>query len=135
MKRRRLVILAQQARRGIVFGGASIQLSGTHAIAEDAAVGADIGILSVSPDLFGTYTFTIAADPDSKFQLNVDGVTLEVGAALDYETATSHSVTIQADPGSGNPVLTHIFTITVTDVLETGLRFNVAANSQYLPFV
>jgi hypothetical protein len=89
--------------------------------AEDAATGTEIGNLSVSNGS-GSYTFSITADPDSKFQLDAgDDSILEVGGALDYETATSHLVTIEADNGVDDPI-TRQFTLTVTNVLEVTLN-------------
>jgi hypothetical protein len=96
-------------------GGAQIALSASS-IAEDASVGTTIGTLSVVGGN-GVYTFTKTADPDTKFTLTA--AALKVGAALDYETKTSHQVTIQADNGVDTP-LTRTFTISVTDVAEGG---------------
>jgi hypothetical protein len=87
-------------------------------IAEDASIGDAVGTLSVVNGS-GVYTFSITADPDTKFALNVDGVTLELADTLDYETATSHSVTIEADNGVDDPI-SRIITIFVTDVDEGG---------------
>lgn len=104
--------------RSALSGGASgpaIALT-SASVAEDATSGTAIGVLSVTNGS-GTYTFTKTADPDTKFAINVDGVTLETAAALDYETATTHSVTIQADNGV-DPVIERTFTIYVTDVAE-----------------
>lgn len=86
-------------------------------IAEDASSGTVVGILSVLGGN-GTYTFTITADPDSKFAIANDDE-LQVDAALDYETATSHSVTVEADNGIDDPI-ERVFTINVTDVGEGG---------------
>jgi len=107
---------------GIVFGGKpgvgvpGIRLS-AESIAENAASGSVVGTLSVANGS-GSYTFSITADPDSKFA--IDGDDLETDATLDYETATSHSVTIEADNGVDDPI-SRVFTITVTNVLEVTL--------------
>jgi hypothetical protein len=93
--------------------GARITLSATT-IAEDAAIGSVVGALEVINGS-GVYTFSITADPDNKFA--IDGTNLETDAALDYETDTSHSVTIQADNGVDTPV-SRTFTIYVTDADE-----------------
>lgn len=92
----------------------TIQLSNVS-VAENAANGA-IGTLTVSNGT-GTYTFSEIADPDSKF--TVTGTSLNKAAAMDYETATSHSVTVQATNGVDTP-LTRVFSISVTNVLEGG---------------
>lgn len=96
---------------------ASVMLD-SASVAEDANVGDLVGNLSVVGGS-GSYTFSITADPDSKFQLDGgDDSILEVGGALDYETATSHTVTIEADNGVDDPI-SRQFTIQVTNVVET----------------
>jgi hypothetical protein len=102
------------AEMGDFVVGARITLSATS-IAEDEASGSVVGALEVINGS-GVYTFSITADPDSKFA--IDGTNLETAAALDYETATFHSVTIEADNGVDTPV-SRTFTIFVTDVDDT----------------
>lgn len=96
-------------------GAAAIQLSGST-VAEDASVGDLVGTLSVSNGS-GSYTFTLTDDAGGLFA--IDGDDLEVADALDYETATSHSVTVEADNGV-DPPISRQFTINVTDVEEDG---------------
>jgi len=94
-----------------------VQLSATS-IAEDAEVGDAVGTLSVSN--LGALTvssYAITADPDSKFTIDTDA--LETAASLDYETATSHSVTIEATLSDASTV-SRTFTIAVTDVAVEG---------------
>jgi hypothetical protein len=82
----------------------------------EGASGRKVGDLSVVNGS-GSYTFSITADPDNKFTIaNGDELTLD--NAIDYETATSHLVTIQADNGVDTPI-SRQFTITVTDVDDT----------------
>jgi hypothetical protein len=97
----------------LVAGAPGISLSGTT-VAEDAPQGAVIGVLSVR-DGHGAYTFSIADDPDGKFQ--VDGNELQVAAALDFEAAASHQVRIRANRGA-EPAIFRTFNIQVTDVAE-----------------
>jgi hypothetical protein len=107
---------------GISIGGGSgggvspprIQLSGLS-IAE---TGGTVGTLSVA-NSEATWTFAITADPDSKFTIENDDEL--VAADLDYETATSHLVTIEATPDVGDAI-SRTFTITVTNVLEVTLN-------------
>jgi hypothetical protein len=113
--------------RGRGGGGASdfvpppsIQLSGLS-IAEDAVGDTEIGTASVANAPEGvTYTWAITSDPDSKFAIDeTTGVlTLATLATLDYETATSHQVTIEATPSAGVPPPPREFTISVTNVIE-----------------
>lgn len=112
------------------FGGVSVAriLLSDNTIAEDAADNSVVGILSVVGGS-GTYTFSITADPDNKFAIANDDE-LIIDELLDYETATSHSVTIEADNGVDDPI-TRVFTITVTDVAEGGGP--ELMDSQYIP--
>jgi len=70
-----------------------------------------------------TITFSEVLDADSKF--TVTGTTLVLSGALDYETSTSHSVTIRATDNDG---LTYdeVVTITVTNVADTAPANSVA---------
>ncbi len=81
-------------------GEPQVRLSPTS-IAEDAEIGSVVGSLSVLNGT-GSYTYSATADPDSKFAIS--GSNLVTDAALDYGTATSHSVTISADNGDDDPV-------------------------------
>lgn len=82
--------------------------------AENTSTNTTIGTLSVANGS-GSYTFTETADPDNVF--TVTGTSLKNSAVLNYEVATFHLVTIQADNGVDTP-LTRQFTILVTDVNE-----------------
>lgn len=106
-------LLSSSAATGEGPTGAFLRISASS-IAEDANVGDAIGTLSVTNGS-GVYTFTITADPDTKFA--IDGSALELGATVDYETATTHSVTIEADNGV-DPPISRTFTIYVTNVFE-----------------
>lgn len=118
-KRKRLITDVQ--------GGSGIYIAlSNDTVPEDAALGDLVGLLSVYGGS-GTYAFTITADPDNKFAIDlVDDTRLEVDGALDYSVATSHLVTIQADNGV-DPVLSRTFSITVTEVF-------VPANDSFLLF-
>ena len=104
---------------GLPFGGGSTATAiaiSAASVAEDATSGTAVGVLSVANGS-GTYTFAITADPDAKFAINGDGVTLETDATLDYETATTHLLTVEADNGVDDPI-TRIITVYVTNVFE-----------------
>ena len=94
-------------------GGAAAVLSGS-AVAENASLSTVIGTLSVLNGT-GSYTFSITADPDNKFALSGDDLIND--GTFNYEAATSHSVTIEADNGVDDPI-SRTFTITVTNVYE-----------------
>jgi hypothetical protein len=95
--------------------GARITLSNDN-LPENSSVGALVGALAVVGGS-GGYTFSITADPDNKFAIDgVDNTRLEIDNTLDFETAQTHSVTIEA-AGSGGPY-TRTFTIYVADIDE-----------------
>lgn len=93
----------------------AVSLSRTT-VPEDLAVGLDIGTLTTTDaDATDTFTYSITADPSNKFAISSDRLTL--ANALDYETATSHSVTVRSTDSAGN-TKDQAFTITVEDVDE-----------------
>jgi hypothetical protein len=97
-----------------------IALSDTT-IGEDAAGDTEIGTASVANAPEGvTYTWAITSDPDSKFDIvEATGVlSLATLATLNFESASSHSVTIEATPSAGDPPPPRTFTIVVTNVIE-----------------
>lgn len=92
-----------------------IALSATT-VTENTAIGTTIATLTaVDADLPGdSFTYSIVSDPDSKFTLVGDE--LRVNGSLNYESATSHSVTLRVSDG----VFTYdeVFVITISDVNE-----------------
>jgi hypothetical protein len=92
--------------------GASLRLSGTS-VSESATVGTTIGVLSVVGEA-GPWSFTETADPDSRFA--VSGANLVLAAPVDYETRTSHGVTIRAS--NGTDTVTATFSISVVNTVE-----------------
>jgi hypothetical protein len=87
-----------------------IHLSNTE-IDDDLGVAGLVGVLSVTAGS-GTYTYSITADPDSKFVLDQDRLELE--ATVNAATSTTHSVTIEADNGVDTP-LSRVFIIVVNE--------------------
>lgn len=91
----------------------STAVNGVVTVSEDVASGTSIGELSVVGGR-GVYTFTVTSDPDGKVSI-VNDFDVENDALFDYEVATSHTFTVEADNGV-DPPLTAEFTIVVTDV-------------------
>jgi hypothetical protein len=88
------------------------------AVDENSAGGTVIGTLGTNDtDAGDSWTYVITLDPDQKFQIIGGQLVLRNGAALDYETAMSHSVTIQVTDSTGASFF-ETFTIGVNDVFE-----------------
>ena len=68
-----------------------------------------------------TITYTLDDDAGGRFAIDSITGVVTVNAALDYETATSHNVTVRATSADGS-FADQSFTINVTDVNETGSR-------------
>jgi hypothetical protein len=97
-------------------GGPEVQLSSTTS-AEDAADNTVVGALTVSNlGMLTVSSYAITADPSNKFAIS--GTNLIIDELLDYETATSHTVTIQATLSDASTT-SRTFTINVTDVDES----------------
>jgi hypothetical protein len=84
-------------------------------VAEDAELGEVVGVLSATDPEDDAVTFTLVDDAGGLF--DIDGTDLIVAGVLDYETATSHNVTVRATDSEGN-TRDEVFAITVTDVSE-----------------
>jgi hypothetical protein len=111
----------------------SIQFT-AGAVLESASVGDDVGTASV-PGTTGTASWSLTDSAGGKFSINGSSGLVEVAGALDYETATSHSITI-AVSGVTPSVANRAFTISVTNVVEGGdgptMDFSEETNSQLL---
>jgi len=101
------------------IGSGPIIVLSSQTIAEDASLNDVIGTISlggiVEDNWLDPITYTITADPDAKF--DIDGDDLIVDDTLDFEDAESHSVTIQADNGTDDPI-TRTFAIIITNVID-----------------
>ena len=96
-------------------GPTDIALSAA-AVAEDAALGTVVGTLSATdPDTGDVITFSLVDDAGGLF--GVSGSNLIVAGVLDYETATSHNITVRATD-SHAVAYDEVFAVTVTDVSE-----------------
>ncbi len=91
-----------------VNGGADHVLEGSNA-------GTLVGITASSNDGAGTTTYSLTDDAGGRFQINATTgvVSVKNGSLIDFETATSHSITVQASDGTGT--IAESFTIAVDD--------------------
>ena len=92
----------------------------TRTVAEDAAVGADIGapVEATDDDSGDTLTYTLSGTDRTSFTINSRTGQLMTSAALDFETKTSYSVTVTATDRADASDSIDV-TITVTDVDDT----------------
>ena len=93
-----------------------------NTVAENAAVGTTVGLTGLASDADATATISYSLDDNAggRFAIHATTGVVTVNAALDYETATSHSVTIRATSSDGSSS-TQSFSIAVTDVNESGI--------------
>src|SRR5438552_3351952 len=73
-------------------------------VSEGAVNGATVGITAASTDVHGgTVTFSLSDDAGGRFAIDASTgvVTVADASQLNYESATSHSITVQASDPSG----------------------------------
>ncbi|WP_456784475.1 cadherin domain-containing protein [Bradyrhizobium sp. USDA 4516] len=95
----------------------------TNTVSEGAANGDLVGITATSSDVNGgTVTFSLSDDAGGRFAIDASTgvVTVANASLLDFETATSHNITVKAADASG-AFTTQTFSIAVTDVAPTGV--------------
>lgn len=86
-------------------------------VAEDISDATAIGTVAATDAEGDALTFSITANSNDLFEITTGGeMSLATGANLDFETATSHTITVQVSDGSLTGSAT--ITITVTDVAE-----------------
>lgn len=100
-------------------------------VAEDISDAVVIGTASATDADNDDLTFSITVNDNNLFEITDDGMlSLANGQNLDFETATSHTITVQVSDGEANDTAT--ITINVTDVDENSMPdigvqvFNVA---------
>ena len=88
-------------------------------VAEDVGAGGDAGspVTATDPDGGGSLTYSLTGQNEGGFTIVAATGQVRVGQALDYETAVSHSLTVQATD-SGGLTATKTVTVNVTDVIE-----------------
>lgn len=123
-----MIGLGLKIPRGKSDARASILLSGVT-VTERTAVGTVVGTLSVI-NATGTPAFTLEDDAGGLFVL--DGSAVETAGAIDYEAATTHTITVSV--ADVTPAIANTnFIIDVIDVAEDGgLDFSFVENSQAL---
>ena len=110
-----VIITVTKANESPTFDTASYDFT----IPEDTATGGSVGAVSASdPDTGQSVAYSITAGNDAdKFSINAGTGEVSVASALDYETVSSYTLTVQARDGNGGTD-TATVTVTVTDVNE-----------------
>jgi len=96
------------------FAPTDISLS-SHPVPEDAADGTVVGTLGGTDPDGDSLTFSLLDDAGGRFDISGTDLVVANGALLDYESATSHDVTVQA--GDGEFTYSETFTIEVAPPL------------------
>jgi len=118
-------------------GAVSDSNASANSVAENAVNGTVVGITANATDADGatsTITYSLSDDAGGRFTINaVTGVvTVADGTLLNYESATSHSITVVASSADGSSS-NQVMTINLTDVDEFDVGavsdVNAAANS------
>src|SRR5207248_2917987 len=84
-----------------------------NTVAEGAANGTTVGITASSSDVNGgTLTYSLVDNAGGRFAINASTgvVTVADGTLLDYETVTSHQITVRASDPSGAQGTDTVFT-------------------------
>ncbi|HSW25445.1 MAG TPA: cadherin domain-containing protein, partial [Burkholderiaceae bacterium] len=103
------------------------------AVSEGAANGAAVGITASAPDIHGgAISYSLANNAGGRFAIDsATGVVTVLDATLlNYESATSHSITVHAQDASGTSSADTSFTIAVSNVAPgVPTDSNATANS------
>ena len=91
--------------------------TGTNEVSEDAAVGAVVGVTAFAddPDSGDTVTYELTDNAGGLFAIDANSGVVTVAGTLDFETATSHTITAKATSTDGSMV-SNDFTINVLNV-------------------
>jgi hypothetical protein len=93
-------------------------------VAENAANGTTVGItaVAVDPDVIDNVSYTLTNDAGGRFAIhaNTGVVTVANGTLLNYEAATSHTITVMSTSSDGSSS-TRTFTIDLIDQNEFGI--------------
>ncbi len=106
-----------------------------NAVNENVAIGTTVGITAFASDGDATtngITYSLTDNAGGRFAINTTTGVVTVAGALNFETSTSHSITVLATSADGSTA-TQSYTITINDLDEFGVTAisdtNAAANS------
>ncbi|MGM4905210.1 DUF4347 domain-containing protein [Tardiphaga sp. 866_E4_N2_1] len=105
-----------------------------NTVAEGAATGTLIGLTAAAtdPNPGDTLTYSLVNDAGGRFAIDpaTGVVSVANGALIDYETATSHQITVQVSDGEFTRE--QVFTIAVTNVSDTPPYVGTEGNDVYV---
>ncbi len=89
-------------------------------VAENSANGAVVGsVTATDADAAASYTYTLTDSAGGRFAISANGtVTVANGTLLDFETATSHTITVRVTDQNGSSYSEN-FTVAVTNVADS----------------
>ena len=103
--------------------------STTRSVAENTASGTNVGTLVGATDADNdTLTYTLGGTDAASFSIVSTSGQLQTSAALDYETTSSYSVTVDVSDGYGGSDSISV-TINVTDIVEHDPVFTDGAST------
>ena len=91
--------------------------TGTNEVSEDAAVGVVVGVTAFAddPDSSDTVTYELTDNAGGLFAIDANSGVVTVAGTLDFETATSHTITAKATSTDGS-MISNDFIINVLNV-------------------
>ncbi len=95
--------------------------AGANQVAENVAIGTAVGITANAFDLDATgnsVTYSLLNSSGGLFQIDASTGVVTTAGAINYESATSHAITVQATSADGSTATT-TFAIAVINVNET----------------
>jgi putative methionine-R-sulfoxide reductase with GAF domain len=97
----------------------ALELAGSS-VAENAASGTTIGSLTTTdPDPDESFVYTLVDSAGGRFKIVGSQLQVDAGALLDYETATSHTITVRTTDHAGSGAsFEQQFVITLANVNE-----------------
>jgi hypothetical protein len=109
-------------------GGVMIELSGAT-VAESVPVNTNVGVFAIA-NVTGSPIYTLEDSAGGKFKIN--GAILQVASPLDFETASSHVITVSVTGVTPDPP-NRSFVILVQDVPEPAIYLSAQTISESAP--
>jgi Domain of unknown function (DUF4347)/NPCBM/NEW2 domain/Bacterial Ig domain/Cadherin-like/Putative Ig domain/Cadherin domain len=107
-----------------------------NSVNENAAVGGIVGVTAIAadPDASDAITYTLDNSASGRFVIDANTGLVTIAGALDYESATTHSIVVRATSTDGSST-TRSFLINLLDqndnapIIQLGQSFSIVENS------